>query len=179
MVRSSPAQTSGFSVRLMKPGPATSTAATRSSARNFSAILSARSRGLVLASLASTIAALVAMSPWVASRGGSTTTREKSMPAGHWPSAARSAQIASTRASTSANRCWKAELSDMARRLTQIRGRVKKPLVLDQGETVGHSGDEIADPAGSFPLVLVPGALDPFGRQIARRRLIAREQVEQ
>jgi hypothetical protein len=49
----------------MKPGPATSTAATRSSARNFSAILSARSRGFALASLASTIAALVAMSPWL------------------------------------------------------------------------------------------------------------------
>ena len=72
----------------MKPGPATSTEAIRSSARSFSAILSARSRGFALASLASTIAALVAMSPWVASRGGSTTTREKSMPAGHWPSAA-------------------------------------------------------------------------------------------
>jgi hypothetical protein len=97
----------------MKPGPATSTEATRSSARNFSAILSASSRGFALASLASTIAALVAMSPWLASRGGSTTTREKSMPAGHWPSAANVAQIACTRASTSENRCCEAGLSDM------------------------------------------------------------------
>ena len=62
----------------MKPGPATSTLAIRSSARSFSATSSASSRGFLPASLASTIAALVAMSPWVGSRGGSTTTREGS-----------------------------------------------------------------------------------------------------
>jgi hypothetical protein len=62
-VRSSPDQADGFSERLMKPGPATSTAEIRSSARSFSAILSASSRGFAFASLASTMAALVAMSP--------------------------------------------------------------------------------------------------------------------
>jgi len=95
----------------MKPGPATSTEAIRSSARSFSAILSARSRGFARASLASTIAALVAMSPCVASRGGSTTTREKSMPSGQLPSVASAAQIACTRARTSAKRCCEAGFS--------------------------------------------------------------------
>jgi hypothetical protein len=30
----------------------------------------------------------------------------------------------------------------MSRRLTQIRGRVKKPLMFGQGETVGRRSDE-------------------------------------
>ena len=50
------------------------------------------------------------------------------------------------------------------RRLTQIRGRVKKPLVLGQGEPVGHPGDEIADPAGALGLVVslsLPSAAIP------------------
>src|SRR6266702_2448294 len=146
----------------MKPGPATSTDAIRLSARSLSAIFSARSRGFALASLASTIAALVAMSPWVASRGGSTTTREKSMPAGQLPSVASAAQIACTRASTSANRCGEDDFSAMmGRRLTQIRGRVKKPLVLDQGKPVGHPGDEIADPPGARGFRLAFLAFDP------------------
>ena len=51
--------------------------------------------------------------------------------------------------------------------------------MLDQGETVGHPGDEIANPAGAFPFALAFGALDPFGRQVPRRGLVAREQVEQ
>src|SRR4051812_30467048 len=165
----------------MKPGPATPTEAIRSSARSFSAILSARSRGFAFASLARTIAALVAISPCVASRGGSTTTREKSTPARQLPSVASVAQIACTRARTSAKRCGEVGLSAMmGRRLTQIRGRVKKPLMLNQGKAVGHPGNEIADPPG--PLLgirLALGAFDPFGRQIAGRFLVAREQVEQ
>ena len=48
----------------------------------------------------------------------------------------------------------------IGRRLTQIRGRVKKPLMLGQGETVGHPGDEIADPAGTLALALALPALD-------------------
>src|SRR4051812_3589973 len=164
----------------MKPGPATPTEAIRSSARSFSAILSARSRGFVLASLASTMAALVAMSPCVASRGGSTTTREKSMPAGQLPSAASAAQIRCTRASTSAKRCDEVGFSAicfgyLGRRLTQIRGRVKKPLVLGKRKAVGHPGDEIADPPGALALRLPFGALDPFRRQVVRRLLVARK----
>ena len=65
------------------------------------------------------------------------------------------------------------------RRLTQIRGRVKKPLVLHQGETVGHSGNEIADPARPFALTFPLRSLDPFGRQVAGRGLVAGEQIEQ
>ena len=103
-VRSASAQTCGFRVRLMKPGPATSTLSISSSARSLAAICSARSRGFALASFASTIAALVAMSPWEASRGGSTTTRDRSA-FGHPPSAASAAQAACTRASTLAKRC--------------------------------------------------------------------------
>ena len=41
-----------------------------------------------------------------------------------------------------------------SRRLTQIRGRVKKPLMLGQREAVGHPGDEIADPPGAVGLGL-------------------------
>jgi hypothetical protein len=48
------------------------------SLRSSAAIFSARSRGFEPASLASTMAALVARSPWLASRGSSTTMRERS-----------------------------------------------------------------------------------------------------
>jgi len=112
-VRSASVHAEAFKARLMKPGPATSTFSISGSARRRAAIASARSRGLALASLASTIAALVAISPWLASRGGSTTTREKSVPAGQLPSEASAAQIACTRASTSAKRWGFAGVSAM------------------------------------------------------------------
>ena len=48
----------------MKPGPAMSTLAISRRRAVSPAICSARSRGFVLASFASTMAALVAMSPW-------------------------------------------------------------------------------------------------------------------
>ena len=54
------------------------------------------------------------------------------------------------------------------RRLTQIRGRVKKPLVLDQGEAVGHPGDEIADPPRALGVDFLPrslAAIRPAGRR--------------
>src|SRR3954467_15246406 len=161
----------------MKPGPATSTDAIISSRRSFSAIFSASSRGLALASRASTIAALVAMSPCAASRGGSTTTREKSVPAGQSPSLASAAHTACTRANTAAKRCFGEGLSDMGRRLTQIRGRVKKPLVLDQRKAVGHPRDEIANSSGTLGRGLAAGPFQPFRREIAGRFLVAREQV--
>src|SRR5262249_2602272 len=144
-------------------------------ARSRAAIASARSRGLALASLASTIAAFVAISPWLASRGGSTTTREKSMPAGQLPSVASAAQTVCTRASTSAKRWSDAVLSAMGRRLSQFRGQVKKPLMLCQRETVGHPGDEIADPPRAGGLTLLFRALKPFRGQIGRIPLVAPE----
>ena len=67
-------QTSGESLRFRNPGPATSAAVTRGSASSRSASCPAISRGCIPAGLASTIAAFVAMSPWSASRGGSTAT---------------------------------------------------------------------------------------------------------
>jgi hypothetical protein len=71
-------QTFGSSVRLMKPGPAISVLVTSGSFFSSAAIFSARSRGFMPTSLASAIAALVARSPWLASRGGSTTMRLRS-----------------------------------------------------------------------------------------------------
>ena len=112
-VRSSSPQTSGRSVRLMKPGPATSTFTTVSSAESAAAMASASSRGFLPASLASTIAALVAMSPCEGSFGGSTMTRARSAPG------ASGAAIARTRASMSAKRCcggfWDAAGLDIVR----------------------------------------------------------------
>ena len=64
MVSSSSRQASSVSLRLMKPGPAISTEVTGGSASSFGLIASASARGLVPAALASTIAALIARSPW-------------------------------------------------------------------------------------------------------------------
>ena len=75
--RSASRHTFASSVRLMKPGPAISTAVISGRLRSSAAIRSASSRGLRPASLASAIAALVARSPWPASRGGSTTIRDE------------------------------------------------------------------------------------------------------
>ena len=68
----------------------------------------------------------------------------------------------------------------LGRRLTQIRGRVKKPLMFGDGEAVGHPGDEVADPSDTlgFGLVVAAIARQPLRRQIARALLIARKQVE-
>src|SRR6185312_4476180 len=98
--RNSSHQTFALSVRLMKPGPATSAEATFPSLRSLAAMLSASSRGFLPASFARTIAALVAISPCVGSRGGSTTIRETSAPE---PSTAVVA--ACTQASIVANKC--------------------------------------------------------------------------
>ena len=70
---------------LMKPGPATSTRDTSGSLPSSAASVSASSRGFTPAGLASTIAALVAKSPWLASRGGSTVTFRRSSPPGSAP----------------------------------------------------------------------------------------------
>src|SRR5262245_14242200 len=104
----------------MKPGPAMSTEATFPSLRSLAAMLSASSRGFLPASLARTIAALVAMSPCVGSRGGSTTIREMSAPE---PSTA--AVAACTEASIVANRCCGLASFGMWLRLTQFRKQVK------------------------------------------------------
>src|SRR5262245_61589221 len=67
------------------------------------------------------MAALVAISPWPGSRGGSTTMRERSAPDARTELAA-----AHTRISMSANRCCGLERLDiMTLRLTQFRRGVK------------------------------------------------------
>ena len=154
----------------MKPGPATSTFATRSSARSFAAIASASSRGFLPASLASTMAALVAMSPWAASRGGSTTMRD-------WSIAGRQHAVRDQRVvgrtdlvENDGEDVLDAFMVGAAcvrsRRLTQFRGRVKKPRVLDQRVAVGHAGDEIGDAAQAAGFVPGLDGLRPFGRQV-------------
>ena len=50
----------------------------------------------------------------------------------------------------------------MGRRLTQIRGQVKKPLVLGQRETIGYPGNEIADPARPRALGIMVDAVSSF-----------------
>ncbi len=65
----------------------------------------------------------------------------------------------------------------MKRRLKQIRGRVKKPVMLDHGETVGHSGDEIGDPAGAIHLPVPALEGRPFRRQVPGRLAVTREQL--
>ena len=117
----------------------------RSSARSFAAIASASSRGFLPASLASTIAAFVAASPWLGSRGGSTVTRDRSMPAGNAPAANQFIdRAADAREKLGENVFCNHE---RAARLTQFRGRVKEPAMLGKRVAVGHAGDEIGDAA--------------------------------
>ena len=86
----------------MKPGPATPASTTRGSVRKAAASASPSAFGLVLASLARTRAALVARSPWLASRGGSTTTRARSRPSGSVPPRTSASTASRTRASNRA-----------------------------------------------------------------------------
>ena len=86
---------------LMKPGPAISTLVTRGSSWRSATRSSARARGFMRASLASTMAALVARSPWEGSRGGSTTTRLTSSPDGILPASASRPSASATRFSNS------------------------------------------------------------------------------
>ena len=99
-----PNQRPGARRRLRKPGPATSAETMPGAPASVSARAAAMSRGAIRAGRASTIAALVAMSPWAGSRGGSTVTAPRSSPCGSRPSAASRASPSSTRAFTSANR---------------------------------------------------------------------------
>ena len=78
-------QKESVSFRLMKPGPATAPSTTSGIALRRASNGSAMSRGFLPAGLASTMAALVAMSPSAASRGGSAVMAEKSSPAGSSP----------------------------------------------------------------------------------------------
>jgi hypothetical protein len=82
-------------LRLMKPGPATAPSTTSGLAFRRASSGSAMSRGFFFAALASTMAALVAMSPCAASRGGSAVTAEKSSPDGNSPAACMAFSAAS------------------------------------------------------------------------------------
>ena len=69
----------------MKPGPATSAAIDIGSRASRARSSSASARGALRAAFASTIAALVEMSPCAGSRGGSTAMRSASRPAAARP----------------------------------------------------------------------------------------------
>jgi len=53
--------------------------------------------------------------------------------------------------------------------------------MLGDGKTIGHPGDEVADPPRPLGLSLAASARgrQPFRRQIGRAVLVAREQIEQ
>ena len=48
-----------------------------------------------------------------------------------------------------------------------------------QCEAVGHPGDEVANPPCALGFAVPAGGRQPFGRQVARDLLVAREQIEQ
>ena len=79
----------------MKPGPATAPSTTSGLALSRGSSASAMSRGFFFAALDSTMAALVAMSPCAASRGGSAVRPEKSSSAGNSPAACMARSAAS------------------------------------------------------------------------------------
>ena len=99
MVASARCQNVGEKRRLMNPGPATLASVMRGSVRSSTASASPSAFGFAFASLARTRAALVARSPWAGSRGGSTTTRDMSSPAGRPPERTRFSRASRTRAS--------------------------------------------------------------------------------
>ena len=164
----------------MKPGPATETAAMSASLPSSAAIRSASWRGFIFASRASAMAALVARSPWLASRGGSTTTRERSSPVGRWPAAARRSREAAIRAVKRSKifMCCNALAAHPARlnhvmcrkcgllrpRLSQQRGGVKQPGMLIERIAVCHAGNIVADTAGGTAFIKPVEALRPFRR---------------
>src|SRR5262245_16470522 len=162
----------------MKPGPATSAFATKSSPRSFAAIASANARGFAPASLASTMAALVAMSPCALSREGSTTMRAWSIPAGSTPSATSAFAAARTLSRTAAKTFWSLMVSVCVwwRLLTQFRGRVTRAGVLRKRVAVGHAGDEIGDVARARGCIAAVDDLRPFRRHVVGLFQVAGEQ---
>src|SRR3981081_2470094 len=94
------------------------------------------------------------------------------------PDAIRRAFTARTRSSTSLNMLLaaigsknrKAQKPLKARRLSQFRGRVKEPGMLDQGIAIGHSGNEIGDVAGPRPGIRGIELAPPLVRQLVGLR---------
>ena len=155
--RAAPRPGAGLSVRLMKPGPGDLDLADSVVGAQLRRDRSASSRGFLPASLASTMAALVAMSPWVGSRGGSTTMRDMIGAGRQAPGRDQRDRLRATRRGRACRakdvRGRHAFVTALRRpcrqaaRLTQFRGRVKKPRVLDERVAVGHAGDEVGDAA--------------------------------
>src|SRR6185312_4385128 len=127
---------------------------------------------------ASTIAALEARSPWLASRGGSTMTRSRSASVSPSKEAALTAAftrpVKSLKIFMKENRLTPSAVRHPAgaRQLNQFRRLVKQAEVLRQRIAVGHAGDEIGDAAGGA-VVIVASARPPFGRQALGLRQVA------
>src|SRR5262249_45378108 len=127
-------------------GPATEPSTTSGLAFRRASKGSAMSRGFLPAALASTMAALVAMSPCAASRGGSAVMAEKSSADGSSPAACMAFSAPSTSP-------VKGRWGFMGRGLLPIRRalsliEVEQPAMLVEGVAVGHAGDVIGDQAG-------------------------------
>src|SRR6516225_9865595 len=90
------------------------------------------------------------------------------------PSAASAFVAARTLSSTAAKMFW--SLIGL-RRLTQFRGRVKKPRVLHQRVAVGHAGDEIGDVARARGRIAAVDDLRPFRRHVVGLFQVAGEQL--
>ena len=127
---------------------------------SLAASLSAMSRGFILAAFASTMAALQARSPCAASRGGDTSTLERSSPAGSAPSRLQRLQRFDDAALHqrvhvhTAVPAWAVPAPRAVGRcagLTQFRGSVKQAPVLVDGVAVGHAGHEVGHHGRALP----------------------------
>src|SRR5262245_33940299 len=133
MAGTSPCHMEGVSVILMKPGPATSAFTTPPSFLMSSKRLAASSFGFALTCAASTIAALVAISPWLASLVGVASTLATSA-CGN-----RAAAIALT------------SLSIFLYIFMKSGSRyLEDALVFFQREAVGHAGQIVAHHLGTL-----------------------------
>src|SRR5262249_56101154 len=89
------------------------------------------------------------------------------------PSATSASLAARTLSRTAAKMFWSLIGS---RRLTQFRGRVKKPRVLHERVAVRHAGDEIGDVARARGRIAAVDDLGPFRRHVVGLFQVAREQ---
>ena len=156
----------------MKPGPATSALATSGSRRAVRRRSPRRARAASFrASLASTMAALVARSPWlgIARRLDHDARKIGAEPGSTSRACRRAHGVSRACCEDRTEGSWRhfAAAGIAALRLTQFRRRVKMPRVLGQRVAVGHAGDEnrrswraraLASPRAS--------ACRPFRRQV-------------
>src|SRR5262249_60429560 len=105
------------------------------------------------------------------------TILDWSIPAGITPSATIASLAARTLSKIAAKTFWSLmSVFVWWRRLTQFRGRVKKPRVLHQRVAVGHASDEIGDVARARGRIAPVDDLRPFRRHVVGLVQAARAQ---